>query len=115
MSITEVALSITYKLKLPDDVSIAAVYFTVTKKHGFFINCKVMDNFMLYTALMTQFSRRLQEGGDIRNIIEDMKKSSDPKGGYMTKEGKVNGLIHHLGLVLEKHADLVKNKEIWNV
>jgi len=100
----------TYKLKAPDDISKSAIYFTIvgdTTPKMFFINSKDMQSFQWIIALMTSYSRLLRMGSPVENIINDMKETFDPGGSYIIPDGsgvKVSSIVHHLGLVLEKHV-----------
>jgi len=111
--------SATYKLRAPT-ITDHAIYFTVVgegKPIAFFLNSKSMESFALVTGLMTSYHRYINDGGDIKNIIADMKENFDPKGKYIIpKKSKcvnfpvdvpreAHGLIHHLGLILEYHVN----------
>ena len=107
----------TYKLTPPNDVSRHAIYFTVVDApipirlrtpSAFFVNCKEMDSFQWVTGLMTSWSRQLKAGVPIKEIIDDMKETFDPKGSYFLSDGsgrRVNSIVHHMGLLLEGHCD----------
>ena len=76
-------LSSTYKLKA-DGVSDHAMYFIIVGDPpvAFFLNSKEMNSF------------------------EQMKEVFSPNGSYFIPGGiKVNSIVHHLGLTLEKHID----------
>jgi hypothetical protein len=97
----------TYKLRAPS-ITEHAIYFTVAGDpiEALFINSKEMESFQWITFCMTQITRRLRDGVDICLVIDDMKKTFDPGGAYIVPDGsgvKVNSLVHHLGIVLEKH------------
>ena len=99
----------TYKLKIPDNISKHALYFTVVGAPGspeaFFINSKSMESFQFITALMTSYSRQLKNGDSLENVIQDMKGIFDPNGAYIIPDGsgrKVHSVVHHLGLILEQ-------------
>ena len=99
----------TYKLK--QNGSDCALYFTIVEDDGviiaMFINSKDMKAFQWITALMTSYSRQLTDGTNVNVIIDDMKETFDPNGSYYPPGLgiKVNSLIHHLGLILEKHNE----------
>ena len=101
----------TYKLK--QNGSDCAMYFTIVEKDNsitaMFINSKEMKDFQWITALMTSYSRQLNSGTDVKVIIDDMKETFDPNGSYYPPGlgVKVNSLIHHLGLILERHVNSV--------
>lgn len=97
----------TYKLFIPGENE-QRVYFTIADDppRAFFVNSKEMSSFQWVTALMTSYSRQLEAGIPIDNIVHDMKEAFDPNGRYIIPDGsgrEVNGIIHHLGLVLEEH------------
>ena len=98
----------TYKLRAPG-ITEHAIYFTIVGKHApeaFFINSKEMESFQWVIALMTSYSRRLKGGGNINEMIQDMKETFDPNGSYIIPDGsnrEVHSVVHHLGLILEEH------------
>lgn len=99
--------SVTYKLRSP--LVEQAMYFTIVgepKPIAFFINSKNMDSFQWITAFMTSISKQINADIPIENIIEDMKNTFDPNGDYtiLGSNEKVNGIVHHLGLIIEKHV-----------
>ncbi len=101
--------SITYKLRAPG-VSEHAIYFTIVgdKPDALFINSKSMESFQWITALMTSYSRQIDSGASINNIINDMKETFNPDGSYIIPDGsgrKVHSLVHHLGLILDEHIN----------
>lgn len=98
--------NMTYKLKVPEDLSKHAIYFTVAGNNKlFFINCKSMDSFQWISSLMTSWSRSIEAGVDIEDIIKDTKETFDPNGSYTIPgtDIKVNSILHHVGLILELH------------
>lgn len=106
----------TYKLHAPGETE-HAIYFTIVGRgknvEAFFINSKEMGAFQWITALMTSYSRRFADGVDPHLIIKDMKETFDPKGPYVAPDGTgraVNSVVHHLGLILEKHINNSKEK-----
>lgn len=106
----------TYKIKLPDNISKHAVYFTIVGQPptAFFINCKSMESFQWITALMTGISRQVQAGINVKTIISDMQETFDPGGSYFLEDGtgrKVNSLVHHLGLIIEHHINNPNEKQ----
>jgi hypothetical protein len=115
----ELKPSYTYKLRSPV-LTNHAIYFTIggssipcidaNMPRSFFINSKEIKSlsFALMTAVVTQISRRLEEGALIEKVINDMKETFEPDGSYFLEDGtgrRVNSLIHHLGLILEQHVD----------
>lgn len=103
------SLSATYKFRAPG-ISDHAGYFVIVGNpniKGFFLNSKEMSNFQWITALMTSYSRQIEAGIPIKNIINDMKETFQPDSGYIIPDGtdrRVHSVVHHLGLILEKHV-----------
>ena len=102
--------SITYKLSTPG-ISEHSIYFTIVggkEPEAFFVNSKEMNSFQWVTALMTSYSRQLECGVEIQDIISDMKDTFDPNGKYIIPDGsgrEAHSVIHHLGIVLEHHVN----------
>lgn len=100
--------SFTYKLKAPG-ISVHAIYLTIVgggEPEAFFVNSKEMESFQWITALMTSYSRQMSAGVPIEEIITDMKGTFDPNGSYFIEGGaQVHSVVHHLGLVLERHME----------
>ena len=100
----------TYKLR-PGVEDESPIYFTIVggaKPESFFINTKKIESYQWITALMTSYSRQIDRGCAIENIINDMKEVFDVNGSYFIPGGdKVNSIVHHLGLILEKHIEEV--------
>jgi hypothetical protein len=110
----------THKFKYPH--SEHAVYFTVVRTDdeelledrsssviGLFVNSKEMSNFQWVSALMTSCIKTLNRGGELSEIIELLCETYDPSGDYIIPKSKgkrVNGVVHHLGLILEKDEQL---------
>ena len=109
--------SSTYKFRVPE--SDRAVYLTIvdsgdrTKVKSIFVNSSEMSSFQWVTALMTSYSRQIRSGEKVESIIQDMKESFDPNGGY-TVPGKkdalgnqleVRSIVHHIGILLEEHIN----------
>lgn len=79
-----------------------------------FLNTKDPVSFQWVSALMRLISSRFQEPGPFPTfIIDELKDNYDPQGGYFVQEiwlrprGKglmTNGVVAHLGLVLEYHC-----------
>jgi len=96
----------TYKLRTPYQES--AIYFTVvgTPIDAMFINCKEMESFQWISALMASYSLLVKNGVAPEKIAGYMCEVFDPNGQYVI-EGtttKVNGVVHHLGLILRQHV-----------
>lgn len=104
---------ITYKFRSPG-VSEHAGYFTiigVPDPIAFMLNSKEMKNFQWVTGLMTSWSRQIEDGAPIERIIADTKETFQPGGDYIIPDGtgrKVHSVVHHLGLILERHMIEVK-------
>ena len=101
----------TSKFRSPG-ISDHAGYFTIVgdigKPEAFFINSKEMESFQWIIALMTSYSRQLQSGTPVAEIINDMKETFDPGGAYIIPDGsgrEVHSVVHHLGLILEQHTN----------
>lgn len=100
----------TYKLETPG-ISDHAIYFTIVgdeTPEAFFIDSKEMSSFQWITALMTSYSRQLELGRPIEDLIEDMKETFDPNGKYIIPDGtsrEAHSVVHHLGLILEQHIN----------
>jgi len=111
--VTIVGESACYKIKVqgntPGDMQ--TVYFTIVgldKPTAFFFNSKAMESFQWITGKMTDMSRLINAGVPIENIIKDMKNTFQPNGGYFLEDGsgkQVHSVVHHLGLVLERHLE----------
>jgi hypothetical protein len=102
----------TYKVKVPENISKHAAYFTIAGDPDpkmFFFNSKAMESFQWIVTAMTNLSRLVEAGVPIEEIINDMKETFDPGGSYIIPDGtgrKVNSVVHHLGLILEQHTQL---------
>lgn len=73
-----------------------------------------MDSFQWITSKMTDISRMMKNNIPIEDIIQDMKETFQPGGNYIIpKSGgvEVHSVVHHLGLILEKHMQMLKEKE----
>lgn len=99
----------TYKIRPP--IYADALYFTVVGEENpeaFFFNSKSMESFQWIIQTMSSMSRRIELGDSMENIIRDMKGQIDPNGGYVIPDGsgrEVKSVVHHLGLVLERHIE----------
>jgi len=118
--------SVTYKLKTPDDISEHSGYFTIVgefEPEAFFLNSKEMSSQQWVTALMTSYTHLMRAGIPIEDIIMLMKNAFSPTGSYfiprVTEDDEVlkslvgvevNSIIHHLGLVLERHMEYIIQK-----
>lgn len=117
--------SATYKIKTPDHISEHAGYFTIVgefEPESFFLNSKEMGAQQWVTALMTSYTHQMRAGVPIEDIIHAMKTSFSPDGSYfiplVSKSDpdplvrslagiEVHSIIHHLGLVLERHMEYI--------
>lgn len=75
------------------------------------INSKDMSSFQWITGLMTSWSRQIEAGVPIDNLINDMKNTFQPGGDYIIPDGsgrKAHSVVHHLGLILEQHIKELK-------
>ena len=105
--------SATYKFHSPG-VSDHAGYFTIVGSpipEAFFLNSKNMDSFQWITALMTSYSKLIDAGVPIESIIKSMKDTFQPGGSYFIQGTgqEVNSVVHHLGLILERHVQHIRS------
>lgn len=110
MKANEAIPSRTYKLRV-STVSAHPLYFTVVgigaQIEALFINTKELEKFYWLPALLTAYTRQLQNGTPAALVIQDMMREFDPRGGYPLEDGSgrfVNSVMHHLGLVLGDHT-----------
>jgi len=96
----------TYKIKAIDGSMKHAVYFTIAD-NWLFVNCKEMSSFQWISALMTSYSRQLKAGVPVADLVADMKNTFDPNGSYLTQDGSMPSLVHHMGLLLERYHEPV--------
>jgi len=103
--------SSTYKLRIDPNKYDSAIYFTIVggiTPKWLFVNSKEMKAYQWITALMAAYSKLLSLNVPIIEIITDMKETFDPGGKYTIPGGgglEVNSIVHHLGLILEKHIN----------
>ena len=63
-----------------------------------------MKSFQWIVSLTSSWSKSRSLGYKVTSLIEDMKDVFDSNGYIIPKSSiKVNSLVHHLGLILEKH------------
>jgi hypothetical protein len=105
----------TYKIK-PAGID-HAMYITINdilvdgviRPYELFINCKHVESFqwvMIFTRLVSAVFRN---GGEYQFIIDEMKATFDPAGGYFKKgHGFVPSLVADIGLVIEQHVTGLK-------
>lgn len=68
-----------------------------------FINTKNMEQYQWITALMRVISAVFRKGGEYKFIINELKETFDPKGGYRIKGGKWrNSLVADIGFAIEE-------------
>jgi hypothetical protein len=68
-----------------------------------FINTKNMEQYQWITALMRVISAVFRKGGEYKFIINELKETFDPKGGYRVKGGKWrNSLVADIGFAIEE-------------
>lgn len=68
-----------------------------------FINTKNMEQYQWITALMRVISAVFRKGGEYKFIINELKETFDPKGGYRVKGGKWrNSLVADIGFTIEE-------------
>jgi hypothetical protein len=105
----EVLTGCTYKIK-PTGLD-AAVYITINDLNNrpfeIFVQCKNTESFQ-YIQTITRLISAIWRNNNSNNdyVYEELKQIFDPKGGYFLPKGGgfVNGVIHHIGLVIEKHC-----------
>jgi len=106
---TRVLSSATYKLKLPNDISSHALYFTLAGHpvEWIFLNSKEMESFQWIIALMESYSLLLKNDVPLAGIANMMKEVFSPNR-YIIPDGtnrEARSLVHHLGLIVDKHID----------
>lgn len=109
----EVLNGCTVKIKNP--VGEHAVYLTInfftlnagteyeTKvPYELFINSKNMEHFQWIVALTLSISAVWRKGGESQFLIEELKSTFDPKGGYFKKGGIwMNSMVAEIGHAIE--------------
>jgi hypothetical protein len=95
--------SATYKFRTPTGNN--AYYFTIAGD-WMFLNSKELNDIKWIVPLLCSYSEHLKDGKPVSHIVSRMKESFDPSGGYIIPDGsgiEVNGMVHHLGILLERH------------
>lgn len=106
----EMLQGFTYKIK-PTGYE-CAVYITINnlnnKPFEIFVQCKNTDSFQYIQTITRLISAIWRNGGNTDYVYEELKQIFDPKGGYFLPKGGgfVNGVIHHIGMVIEKHIKM---------
>jgi len=104
----------TYKLNHPNSehalyVTINDVVLNQDTEHEksapfeMFVNSKNMDSFQWITSLTRVVSAVFRKGGDITFLIEEMKSTFDPRGGYFKGRTYMPSIVAEIGHVLERH------------
>lgn len=104
--------SLTVKLR-SSNLSEAAIYLTISRRR-LFVNSKDMSKICLITPLLEAYSALLGDGEDpqrLVKVIELMKQDFDPMGPYMTDFGLVNGLVCHMGALVEKYTPYLDERK----
>lgn len=104
----------TYKLKHP--ASEHALYVTINdmvlnvdtpdQRHypyEIFLHSKNMDSFQWITALTRVISAVFRKGGDTLFLIEELKSTFDPRGGYFKGRTYMPSIVADIGHILERH------------
>ena len=76
--------------------------FETCQPFEIFINSKEMENFQWIVALTLLISAIFRKGGDIVFVVEELKSVFDPRGGYLSKQGRVPSLVAEIGMVIEE-------------
>lgn len=111
----DVLVGSTYKVKTPQ--SDHALYITINDvvlnqgteheelhPYEIFINSKNMEHFQWVVALTRVISAVFRKGGDTTFLVEELKSTFDPKGGYFKKGGIfMPSLVAEIGCVIESH------------
>lgn len=109
----------TYKIKPP--VYEHAMYITINdvilnqgeaneKRRPFeiFINSKNMEHFQWVVGITRMMSAVFRKGGDFSFMIEELKVIEDPRGSYfMPGQGRIGSTVAEIGLVVEKHLQVI--------
>jgi len=106
---------VTYKITPPRMEE--AVYITINSAEfddsirpvEVFVNCKDTKGFQWINVLMRMISAILQHPGPFPEfVISELKDSYDPEGGYYAEKNVwVNSIAGHIGLVIEKHCQVL--------
>lgn len=104
----EILSGCTYKIKPPD--SDHAIYVTINdidnKPYELFINCKNPESYSWIMTIARLISAILRTDQDPTFMIEELKNSHDPRGGYYyPKMGFIPSISAHIGIILEKHIN----------
>ena len=119
MARPEVLLGSTYKIKSPQFEH--AMYITINDvvlnvdtvnevrlPYEIFINSKNMEHFQWIVALTRVTSAVFRKGGDVTFLVDEMKATFDPKGGYFKKGGiYMPSLVAEIGHIIEKHLTAI--------
>lgn len=105
----DVVIGRTYKIKPP--VIPDAVYITINDVDGrpieVFINCKHLESHQWVVAMTRLLSASFRQPGPFPvYIINEMKQTFDPKGGYFVPGEKAMcpSIVAHIGRVIEAHC-----------
>ena len=103
----EVLAGKTYKIDSPIS---APLYMTVNDNEGkpfeVFFSSKNIQSYQWMTALSRMISAVFRRTDNPAFVIEQLKSTFDPNGGYWLKGGKwMSSLVAHIGSVLERHIE----------
>ena len=95
----------TYKIKTP--LSEHALYVTINNENGapfeVFLNSKDMQHYQWIVALTRVISAVFRKGGDCTFLVEELKHTHDPSGGFFSRGRYIPSLVAEIGYVLEDH------------
>ena len=95
----------TYKVKTPQ--SDHALYITINDENGapfeIFLNSKDMKHYQWIVALTRVMSAVFRKGGDCTFLVDELKNTHDPSGGFFSRGRYVPSLVAEIGYVLEEH------------
>ena len=95
----------TYKVKTPQ--SDHALYITINDENGapfeIFLNSKEMQHYQWIVALTRVMSAVFRKGGDCTFLVDELKNTHDPSGGFFSRGRYVPSLVAEIGYVLEEH------------
>lgn len=82
--------------------------FEETRPFEIFLNSKNVDHMQWTQALTRVISAVFRKGGDIDFLVEELQEIVNPNGGYFVGKKYMNGIVAHLGLILEQHLERVR-------
>lgn len=80
------------------------------RPYEIFINTKSIESIqwvMIFTRLVSAIWRN---GGNHAFMVEEMKNTFDPKGGYFLKgNGLIPSIVAHIGIIIDKHLKSIES------